>query len=699
MAWDYPSDLKIYTKADWADAWVERTTLRAVRAQECVAPAMPFAIIRQDYGKIKREAAVAFAAEAPLSLRNYYVKIASATAGITWVGVIAQENHDLQDRGAENPTGLQDWTAYGLEHLLDFVQIDGAWCDDEAGGTEHIDAMPTFNYRNRRGGSLLGNRKTAQVAGTWVFSRDAAIWTVKNMIEYCLDEASLVHPFLWLLGGLHADLDQLDNHVVNVEGLTVRQALNKLIDRRRGYSWCVQTTGAGNLTVKIFSIFDSDVVVGGDTYHQNADQTALDVSNDIEVKRARVNVTSTALFNSIRAKGARVKSCFTAAFADSTLEAAWSAAEEGDYLNAASGAADYLTLTVDEQGIRNDTFRGNDTLRRVFTTYRIPPVWDWQVGDGLGGPTTNANPEITDDGDVDTATTAAALDFDRPILPWTPLQEGLDYSLGAFPEAMAANAEARFRAPFAILYDDNGMYRYAHELGDPDIPDARVQAADREMALNVEFKPAHLLARFHWAAAEPSWWPPAYDHETLIATVCVETDEHLAVVENAGGAFPEYANQLVIQVPEAELWYVADGTVVGIDADGALQHIAGGAAKLRDDSGLLRAIAKLALQWYSTPRAEAIITKDKLEDLKSPGDMITTITGGAGHTFEANAVVTKQAWDFTEARTTIELGWWQMDWHRIASVNTPGHTTTRDLVQTARNVAGALAGIYVGDGD
>lgn len=669
----------VKTKSTWAGAWVDQPALEPIMATDCVAPEIPVAVLRQRYGRVKLQGEAALTVQAPLDVLDKYVLIMCADPLYWWMGVAAQCTYDCKGPDAADPTGYQEITCYGLAHLLDRKVIDTGYCD--AGGAEKvIGHCPTFNLRHSKGATLAGNRLMAKASGNWRFSRDGAIWSHYNIIEYLLSYHVPNGP-TWSISAasnLIADLDQIWE-VVDLDGLTVLQALNRLIDRRRGYGWCLRPTDT-EIEIHVFSLFDTDVVSGDNTYHANAEQTTMSLgAGQDTLEAALVRRDRSVLYDTVRARGARVKSCFTVSFNDSTLQAGWTAAQQAAYLAAASGDPGYANLAYSEKEKANDSHRSDDARDRVFSLYRIPAGWNWMVGggydDGEGAyPLTTANPTVTDAGALE-AVSAPAFDFDRPLLAALPLEEGKAYGVAGYPSALPTNSEPTFRKPLALVRDAAGKWRYVDALGDSKLPDAQVQAARREMALWVRFRPGHILGLGRWTGAAPSRYDPAFGYTTLLATVAVETDHHLHVVVDATGSpLAQYSRELVIDVPDAELWYVAANTVIGLDSAGNLQRIVdadgetGGYVVLRNDVELLRDVAALALKWYGVERCAVQFRVKNLEDYGAPGVFITTAEAGVNQSFSINAVVTRRTWDFAQHTTTVECGWWDPDLARMSGV-------------------------------
>ncbi len=319
---------------------------------------------------------------------------------------------------------------------------------------------------------------------------------------------------------------------------------------------------------------------------------------------------------------------------------------------------------------RQDDARAVPRLSRVFSVFRLPPQFDWFVGGGteIEQPMTTANPEIDDDGEP-VAVSAPAYDYGRPLLPNLPLMEGIAYHTNGWPtdpNALPESGEPAQLKPLVLVLDTSGKWRRVDDLHDSSYPDATVEMLPQEAAFAVRFRPAHILARGSWNADARSYWIPGYSWTDLLATIAVETDEHLQVVVERDGDVPDFPRELLIDVPDAELWYAPQNTVVGLSPSGELQRIVAehpphtGPAILRSDAAQLRIVAQLALQWYGRPRAAVSMTRRELTALAAPGTLITGIRhGSATHT--VNSVVSARAWDFIARTTTIRTGWWDLD--------------------------------------
>jgi len=219
------------------------------------------------------------------------------------------------------------------------------------------------------------------------------------------------------------------------------------------------------------------------------------------------------------------------------------------------------------------------------------------------------------------------------------------------------------------------------------------------MALRIRFGAApHILARTHWTGAEPSDVEPEFDYSDLVATICVETDELFSVlVEADGGPATDAPRELIIPVPDAECWFVAEGTVRGVDKDGALIMEPDTPKVVRSDAQRLRQIAAMAKAWYCTPRAAVDLQLSVLDGMAvEPGHLITTLEISDSETRALNTVVTRRVWNVDRQSVEVCTGWFGVDWSFIAPVPAPQMVLThKDLIRRVnaeiKNTQQALA--------
>ena len=651
-------------KKNWAGNWKTILYLEPVNATESANPNVSRAELVYHYGNIKREDKSGFSGTKPKNLADYYVQIIRVDKNGTyalWTGIIQDNEYDMHG-ATVTPQGDQYITAYGLEHLLDRVAVQGAHCRADEATTINIGWTPTFNERHSRGSTLLGNRSTdVNSDEVYEFSGEGKEWSHLDILNYVM-KYHQPGGITFALGGQYKILDGIKT-VQRLEGLTVRQVLNKLIDRRRGLGWCIRTTGSGNVSIHVFSVFEKPISVGNIVIPPNQEQATMTFDNAIDIEQALIRLITSTKYDKIIVRGARIKTCFTVSFADGTLEKGWTGELETAYK---------LGAGVEDTKI-NDTARGADKFEQVFQTFRFPNNWDWIVG----GKT--ARPAIKKDGSLDITKPAPVWNFNKTLERELPLLKGWDYSKEPAVNQNPSNSEAGFRQPFAAVQADvedseSGvtypLYFYVDKLANAEVADnIRVDILDKEMGIHLQGSPNHELAKNHWDGAKDTGSEPDVDYETLIATVCAKTDTHLAVeVDVSENISSESAKTLIIDIEDAELSYILKGTVIDI-IDGELVRYEGNGI-IRDDSARLRTIAALAKAWYAQKRTAITLSLKNIISFSPVGTFIVSASS-SWHQEPVGTVVSQRTWDFRSKTSQVETGFFEMDMVSVSQMESP----------------------------
>ncbi len=609
----------VQIKDNWGSNWRTVSYLEAISATITVSPNMPSAKLLYRYGEIKREDQTIFRQYDPLSITNSYVRIMGIYSDGSvplWVGIITDDSFEMQGAIAD-PQGDQTITTYGLEHLLDRVAIVGAYTDEG-----QIDWSPVFNEPEWFGGKLQGNRSTAfdDDGGSYLFSRDREKWNNVQIIEYLL--ASYVGLPIQITGQYEI-LEQLYGSYY-FEGLTIKQAIDKLVDRRRGIGWFLNTDGGGNISLEIFSVFNYPVTAGSITFPGNNNQQSLDLGDAIDVLGNTTHISQSTLYDRIIVQGARTKVCFTVSIEDGNLEPDWSDEDETEYKE--------LTGTAEE----NDKARASEKYEAIYQRFCIPKDWDYKVdlGDGEGTKIPILDPENS----------ASNWSYPRPLMRWIPIEKQGSL-IAEYEETM-------------VFIKDGEAYYLVDKLPAIKRPGAHVRTLDSDKGFAIKSKINHLfgLNHFHFDSGNTGT-EPVYDYKTLMATVAMETDTRNQVVVLVGSE-TEIERTLVVDVHDAELWQIVPGTVTGVN-EGELVR-ATDTVTVRDDTDKLEAIAALAKAWYSDYRAAVSIEVKKVCFLSGIGSIITEIES-AWQREPVNTVVTSRHWDFRQGTTTIETGYMDLD--------------------------------------
>lgn len=660
---DDPGRYAVQVRESWDDEWEALPHIQPQKGWIRAAPKVSEAEFLWEYGNILETDAAAFAVREPQDLFGWFVRVVVLWSGgqlPVWTGRFGDSH--LEVHGATTyPQGDQTIKAYGLEHELDRyrLKLARAW---QNGATIEQRTLPAFNERSRRGAGVFGNRSTARHEDdVYEFSADGATWSALDIAESLLawNLPDTAAPFQ--LGGQASELAKLQQVYRFPAGATLKQALDTLIDPRRGLGWCVRIDDANAVFIHVYSVLDEAVSLSSYTLPANAERFEIRLDDAQDIDEAVVTERKATAYKRIVVQGAPSKSVFTLSFADATLEEGFSAGLLTAFKAGCTGDPNYAALGDDNasKASWNEKLRATDRFERIGH-FRIPQDWDGFVGDGEGGPMSYiALPSIGDDGEVDYDTPQALFLLGRAFLQHLPgILVGRNYSAWPPGDENPGDGDPEFRKPF-VLIKHEGRWAYIDKLAEsPSItlakmPSGNVRMVDRELAVHVEMKPRFVLLRDHWTGAEPGTVGDnvvtadqgaarLLAYEDMLATVAMEGDHPVRIV--AGGEEEDDGQELLVEVPDAELVYLVGGTVVDVDDNGNLLR-APGPVFVIDDRDRLRGIAALTFAWYRKRRATVRIRHRTRFPLCSVGQLMIGARS-ASDAREVNTVVTEVDLDF-----------------------------------------------------
>lgn len=690
-----PGRFVVFVRENWGDDWQACAHLQPLHGFNRLAPQMSEAKFKWEYGRILETDAAAFAVRDPKDLAGWYVRVDNLYSGGSiprWYGRF--EDEDLDVHGAdEYPQGDQTLKAGGLELDLDRFRISTVKCWQNS-ATISQETVPAFNRKARRGPGLFGNRSTAvHTDDVYEFSADGQVWNAKQVADSLLAWNLPSGGVPFVLGGQADELAKLQQVWDFKPNTTLRQAFNTLVDPRRGLGWRIRVDEEDNAVIWIFSILDEPVSVGSETLAANTERFAVTLDDAQDVDEALVTLMRSSKYDRVRVQGAPIIGIGTIAFADSTMELAAAAALVTAYKSGASAAPGYSALSSLEKAQLNDQYRGADRFDRLGV-FRIPVAWDRTVGDGEGGDKYVLIPTIDDDGELDFDTAQPLFLLGKAFLHHLPAMEvGKDYSVDPPTNPNPSDADPEFRRPFVLL-KYGGKYMYADKLPESidqtGVPSATVRMLDRELALAVDMKPRFLLFNNHWTSAEPGLLGGrlfdstlVFDYDDMLATVALEGDQPVRIVAG-GGAGGDLGRELLVEVPDARLVYIAPGTIVDVDDNGNPKRTPGGIL-LVDDRDRLRAIAAISWAWYGKARATVRLTIRSRFPLIQPGQVMMGVRSASDFR-EVGTVVSEEYIDFEKGSVRYTTMWANVNFAGLA----PGIPDRRALVQEVQAVKKAL---------
>jgi len=637
----------VYIKRLWSDTWSYRPDLELVRAIAAASGQdLGSCELRRRYGLIKQPWELDVTVYEPIDLSGYWVKVSlvgDQGEQQQWVGRISNDTREISGTtttlsGSQVRSGEQTWVAYEPLHILQRIHISRSiW---KVGDNEkELGWVPDLNARDANN-MIVGNRSASKSEGggntTYVYG-GTDLWTHYDYAEYILkrfvDENSIGGP-IWSLGGQADLLANITDTIRFSTTQTVADLLRQLIPIRLGLDYTIRATETG-FEVHVFALSSQEWSFGGVTLARNPNAVNIVSSKAIDVPQCRVVRTADHVYDRIRVLGRRVVVCCSLRASDGSLVPKWSSALETAYKAGTGNPTD--------AGDDHDAARQAETYRPVYQSYGAPI--DWNFNNGTAAPIINSSGQ----------TANGVADYQNQIrstLSYLPLREGYDYSTDPPTDHNLSGHESDFWPPAVWLFDPDpeegeGRYVLAEEA------DIGVSVSRTDWGVFLSPSPNHLLALNHWASSIATDTDPKYDYATMVATIAVESDQRFGLeVAVAGGGTPS-GGVLEIEVPDAELWYLAPNTVVGTDVTGALKTSGVTGRVLRNDVTRLGLVMAGALARYNALRGRAEITiKGLLPWGELVGQVMAVVEDG-GDTQMIDAPITAVEWVTGNDPTTI----------------------------------------------
>ena len=672
---------RVRVRRNWLQAWNTIDYLQATVIKNAVSPSTSRCDFSFKYGEVSREDRKSFALESYHQLRDQFILVEHMLTGpaLNQMGnedIIAQQftplfygrindesfiEHNIRRTATDSvASGDQTLIAYGLEQTLDRVMINQAIIEtDTEEGIDIIDWVPPFNERIRTAEPHTFGNKSFQRRSrppldsnstpSFIFNGDpnlnlgSGVWTNLDIAEYLLEwfspDDDLAGDLAVRLGGQTDALANLVNPSIDLEGRTLRQCLDMLIDRRQGLGWTIRVDDEDNVDVHIFTLIDEPVSTAEITIPANAEQHGVQLNDRIKLDEVVITKDTSHTFEIIVILGERMRSTFTLNYPDQ-LEKAWTQDEEDAYLAA-----------TDEE-------RSSAKFSHVFTTFRVKASWDWKSKDGR-----IVNPNVTVVGELEEEVQAPIRRWDRQILRELPfLKERDPNDLDADPEHEPPLVWLEHPRKLEPMQADRIEDSY------PDLKSATIKASDTEFGIEVRFSPNHVLALDEWTpSAAKTKTKPRLSFNNMTVTVQIETDERLkyAIINTAADLDDTQVKPnkiLFIEVPDAHMWHVVGGTsrLLELEQD-AIGFIPESGGQVRNDLDRLKAIGALAKVWYSKVRTAIDLTIDGITTVHQPGALINAVSNVHEFNESVGSVITDVEFDLTTNKTRVKTGFLELD--------------------------------------
>lgn len=668
----------VYTRQNWADAWTLQASLHPTRFSFATGETISSADFHYRFGQTIPPGGAAWVTSpvAVIDPRCWVRIVAAGTggrAGFEWVGVW---------RRAEKHPTRQRFSAVGLEWLLtEQPCLDSPWWDGT--NVQWAGRGLEFNAGGLPNRSAI--KYTVDGQTCYVFDADGTdYWSTRDAVEMLLAVAAPVdgaNNILWTFSpaGL-TNLPNFDRVSLATDGRKFSDLFRALITRHHLVTWRVFATTVAGTTTVYFSVhsfaetaIDLHDMAGNTVGTIPANAAADTIVNAADQSgQSTLTTEATHVADQVIVTGNRREVVFSICNAEGSLDKLWSDAQEVQYLDGASKAADYPPAAeVAERERRDADARVNERLAPVFAWFGPPDDWDQTAS---GGADHDDLADIATD-DVDDPASAQFLIYPPALrfAEYLPLLTHYDHT---GTEISSREADAGYHAKDLSPSGVTLSHERVPLLVFVQIETDRWQRVDR-MARAAVVEQTDAGLNRHWSAHPKPLteslgfeirvqdgeqhvlaWAETIGQalaiagavrwtDDVIATVCIEDPRPCEVRYPADEDLTplgEVPNRLRIDAPGRRLVYVLPNTVVECDREtGELLRTDGGT--LIDDRPEMFLIAQRCYQWHRVPRYALQLTTGWIDGAVQVGRLITAITDSAG-TWPVLSVVTELTVEF-----------------------------------------------------
>ncbi len=598
-------------------------------------------------------------AREPLDLLNCFVRVQMIDRQThfertVFSGKIYDEPRILMGN-ANVAMGKQHWQALGPAETLKRIDVSRSfWADGDPSTVKEIGWLPPLNSRDKQK-NLVGNRSEEPGAGSIFVYGGKQVWNYKQYLDYIL--FSFVQKDFgptWSIGGQYGILENLTASIEWGHVENVYQILKKLIPREYGLGFMVTYDNSGYV-LKVFSLLGKDTTFGDVTIPANANAVQIQRANQLDLIDVRVVKSNEFLVDSFRVLGAPIVMCASLAGPAATDEVfagestkGWTPALEAQYIAGAGSPFDAFTVT------QHDKARARAYFKNVYQAFTAPKDWDYRGG--VLSPKCELDGTLsTDPGEFQNSV--------RSTLSWIPLRCDYDYTQDPPVPINDVGIEPGLEKPFAWLIDydldgeegltaaQSGYYTEVQKLG------LNLSIMQADLGVFINASPNHKLALNHAFAtdseadATTKLPEPLYDYETLIFTIAWKCDQRLQLGFDVDESLKAGdGSRKDIFVENAELWLLAPGTVVGVNADTSLQLSGDTMRVLRNDTDRLAFICAGIKSRYLNDRVRAhAICKGHNPWIDLCGQILQFVEEGGGAQRDVvGAPITRMQWSMTD---------------------------------------------------
>jgi hypothetical protein len=667
----------VEVRAAWSDPWAPVAKLWPVIGTQSTAPGIGQMEFEYEYGLIKQNDALSFQQFDPLAIDDYWIRIVCQYGAglpweeppfVPWLGRVTDSELDVIAGDVGSGTaGTQRIIAREIAHEWDKVFLTRAKARRDSVPVD-IDYLPSFNRRREIGTGVFGNRAVSKLSGESYFRFDdrrsatqSEVWLARDVVEYILAN---YYPAAFTAISIADPDDALNQYedVWDLEGRSAWEALNIVIDRRRGCSFYFDVDGTGTVILRVFTTTPTLINVGSGIIPANSNQGPFILPGGFPDKHILENLilrtTTRAAYNRVFVRGERIRvlGTFTAG-ENGQLIRGWTQAAEDSYAD--PGGAD---------AAEKDLRRSREKHDAVFHRWIVKRTWN---GSTRSADETDPAPllyRVLANGSMDFNNVGDFWLGSKRFLRDTFLRRDWDYTVDPPTDESPTDSNIDY-LPLIVLIKDTFADAVEHEPTEKWIHLEKVSHAiegiasgvqitplDQQLGVAIEMNPRHLLAGADFDG-DTDQAMPEFDWRKIAVTAALEHDQRIKVLREIPGG---ENRELFVDVPDAHFWWVHPQAAIGVDDSGDVQLCA--RRILRDDRPRLNAIAAAVSAWYSVPRQAVTFPLRRIRLWVAPGRLITSIVGFSVPV-PVNAVVTSLTYDFRGlGMVSVQTGWGERDY-------------------------------------
>jgi hypothetical protein len=532
-----------------------------------------------------------------------------------WWGVVSAFSVEPDNRDNDNAGGTATWRCVGILSVLDKITVNSGFVM-QIGGDGWVDPgyFPPFN--DLPGGDMSATDMAVGNGSASVHDLStlnaATPWTMAQEINLLLTGCANpvvngdITGWTWNYSDDDGVLD-FQTERIDINGLTVLQALATIANQKRGVTWRAIVNGS-TVTIAFSPGNRYAITIGDQTFPASTNTASYVAAGNLWTYGLVISEDDSSTYDIIECRGAHPWVGLTVDFSDAdetAIDSGWTSEDETNW----NGDINYP---------------GTDNVYRrfVFTT-----TWS---GNQFGSTTVGIRNSLTTDGSGQ-FTGERTYDAESPTVPPTMYQMERMLPCGTVFEQLGTARLAPFQPPVVVCgsaantwfdYSQNariepqsfpsGVYIDVDKWKGLTIAD-RIDNGEA-LLVTLGFREPQPL-RVNWIA-DPSTWPTSTPRIKMI------------------------------DVPNIEQWILLDGSITGVSNDLSTTTKVSGDQVMRDDTVRLQQILALAVSRYGYASVTAAFSEAAILDFSAtlaPAVLLTDVVTGTDDV-DVNAVITRRSW-------------------------------------------------------